>query len=247
MSPNAPSETLTYRCPHCQAAVEVNPLAASEPLRCPNEACGKPFKVELPAAEPVEAPLARPADGPAPRGTPAAVPLPATPAVAEPVRAVDKEEPLARVRLSMWRRYPLRCVMYIAAMAGGVVGLLVGLVNDWIFFALLCGAVALLAAIRFFPWWARMRATVLVITNLRFMLETGVMQREATELRRDQIGDLQVRQDLLMSWLDVGDLSITSNTADRKQVVVMAVPRPEQVAELLRAPRAVVPEAEGVQ
>jgi hypothetical protein len=80
-----------------------------------------------------------------------------------------------------------------------------------------------------------MSYTSLTITTLRLILETGVMQREATELRRDQIGDLQVQQDLPMRWLDVGDLMLTSNTADRKQVAVMAVPHPEAVAEMLRA------------
>jgi uncharacterized membrane protein YdbT with pleckstrin-like domain len=238
MSPQTQTETLTYRCPHCQTPVEVSPLAASEPLKCPNEACGKAFKVELPAAKPMAAPVATPVNGDA-RAAPAAVPA----SVAEPVRAVDKEEAVARVKLSMWRRYPVRCLIYTAAIVAGLAGVIVGLVNDWLILALLCGAVVLLASIRFFPWWAQMCATTLTITNLRFILETGVLKREATELRRDQIGDLQVQQSLLMRLLDVGDLAITSNTGDRKRVVVMAVPQPEWVAEHLRATKVVTTEA----
>lgn len=239
MSPNTQTETLTYRCPHCHSPVEVNTLSATEPLKCPNEACGKPFKVELPAAKPVAAPVATAVNGDG-RHAPAAIPA----GVAEPVRAVEKEEAVTRVQLSMWRRYPARCLIYVVAMAAGSVGVVYGIVTEWWFLAILAGAAALLAAIRFFPWAARMGATSLLITNLRFVLETGVLKREATELRRDQIGDLQVRQDLLMRWLDVGDLSITSNTADRKQVVIMAVPHPERVADLLRAPKVVTTEAE---
>jgi len=238
MSPHAQAETLTYTCPHCRTPVEVSPLTAGEPLRCPNPACGRAFRVELPAAKPASAPVATPAPaGSQPAApAPAAIPVTAAPAgVAEPVRAVDKDDFLARVRLSMLRRYPLRCLVYALVVLGGLVGGLVLAVNGWWTLAALAALVGALAAVRFAVWWLRMHNTSLTITSLRAILETGVMQREATELRRDQVGDLQVQQTLPMRWLDVGDLVITSSTADRKQIVVMAVPHPEAVAEMLRA------------
>ena len=44
---------LTYRCPHCGTAMEVDPRLAEEMLTCPNEACGKPFRADVPSAEPL--------------------------------------------------------------------------------------------------------------------------------------------------------------------------------------------------
>jgi uncharacterized membrane protein YdbT with pleckstrin-like domain len=247
MSPHAQAETLTYTCPHCQTPVEVSPLAASEPLRCPNPACGRPFRVELPAAKPMAAPVATPAPagGPGQAAAPAAIPVAVPASVAEPVRAVDKEDVVARVKLSMFRRYPLRCLVYTLVIVGGLAGGLVLAAHGWWTLAALAALVGVAAAVRFAIWWLRMSYTSLTITTLRLILETGVMQREVTELRRDQIGDLQVQQDLPMRWLDVGDLMLTSNTADRKQVAVMAVPHPEAVAEMLRAPKVVTTQPEG--
>jgi Bacterial PH domain len=240
MSPHAQAETLTYSCPHCRTPVEVSPLAACEPLRCPNPACGKPFRVELPAAKPLAAPVATPApaDGQG-QSAPAAVPVAAASAgVAEPVRTVDKDDLVAHVRLSMWRRYPGRCLAYALLIAGGLVGGM-ALINDWWWLGAPAAALGALAAARFAIWWLRMAKTSLTITTMRVILETGVMRREATEMRRDQVADLQVRQNLPMRWLDVGDLVLTSSVGDRNQVVVMAVPHPEEVAELVRAPKTV--------
>jgi hypothetical protein len=86
--------------------------------------------------------------------------------------------------------------------------------------------------------------TTLTLTNLRLSLERGAIRRETTEMRRDQITDLQVLQTLPMRWLDVGDLILTGHSGERKQLVIMAVPRPETVAELLRAPKVVTTKPE---
>jgi hypothetical protein len=56
MTVQTQTQTLTYRCPHCGTALEVDPCAEGSLLICPSPACGKPFRVAVPVAEPIDKP-----------------------------------------------------------------------------------------------------------------------------------------------------------------------------------------------
>src|SRR5262245_28729722 len=113
------TQTITYRCPHCQQPVDVDLRPENELLVCPNEGCGKPFKVDIPKAQPLEGIIM-------PNGTDHSVeeatPIATTPAapVAVPPSEVP-EEPVKTVRVAMVRRYPFRSMGYALLILTGIV------------------------------------------------------------------------------------------------------------------------------
>src|SRR5262245_56221397 len=122
MTPTA-QPTLTYHCPYCTTAVEAHPHSAGEVAICP--ACHQAFKLQPPAPCPpasVAPAIALPpgvqAPAPAAQAAPVAVAQPQA-AVAQPSPAAAAvpaeqapESPGELIRVSMWRRYPLRCLAY---------------------------------------------------------------------------------------------------------------------------------------
>lgn len=218
--------TLTYHCPHCQAAVTARP-EAGQAVACP--ACQKPFEAALPVARP---------EASAPEGIllPPGVAPPEAPPVAQPAApaAAPPETAGELIRVSTWRRYPARCSAYTAGFVGfaalGIWLLVLG--HRWL--ALGAGLVALSLLARFGLWLLRMRCTTLTITDRRCVIETGVFGRQATEIGRKDVTDVFVAQDPIMRVLDVGDLVIRSDSGAQKEVVLMAVPHPEEVAKKIQ-------------
>lgn len=222
---------------------------------CPKPGCGKPFRAEVPAASPEpardlvvpggkplrhgdgngEAVVAATPNNPAPAPAPAVAPAPPAPvAVVAPAPVVPDDQLLEVIRVSMWRRYPFRCMLYLLLVAASSIGTILMLAQGMNVLAGISVAVLLLVLIRFVPWWLRMRNTSLTITSRRVVLETGVMHREATEFDRGDLVDVRVLQHGFMRLFDVGDLLITNGTDAKKEVVLMAVPGPEAVAQHLR-------------
>jgi hypothetical protein len=214
------SSTLTYHCPHCQSPVTGQPNCADNVVTCP--ACAKPFKLDVPVAKPEETPAALVL----PPGT---EPIPEAPP-AVPVTAEEPETVGERIQLSMWRRYPLRCAGYAALTMIGFVTAILFLTQGWNILAGLFALGTAFVAWRGVTWWLRMHNTSLTITNRRCVIETGVFSREATEFGRKDVVDVHVSQTPVMRILNVGDLVIRSNNGTEKQIVVMAVPDPENVA-----------------
>ncbi|MFO0968915.1 MAG: PH domain-containing protein [Gemmataceae bacterium] len=238
------SSTLSYTCPHCKTAVDVVPHAGKEIVTCP--ACDKPFQVTLPEAEPVPAEphVLLAADGTEPAvvaAQTATQPVEAAhaealnhgaPLVAEAL--AEKEEPVTTVHLSMLRRYPGRCFIYATAFVGGAFLGVLFYMSGYPVLALLCAAVSVFSLLKFFGWWLRTHSTRLLLTSKRCVLETGVFGTHSTEVSLPDISEVRVGQSLLTRLLGVGDLTIISNGAEKRQVVIMAVPHPKDVAELIR-------------
>jgi hypothetical protein len=221
---------LVYRCPHCGTAVEVQPQASEQVVICPSPACGKPFQAELPAAHPEAGARLPPDTQPLPAQPVAPAPAPAPPV--EPT--LPPEEVLEVVRVSMWRRYPLRCLAYLVVTVASAVGAIIALTQNLNLVAAIAAVVLLVTLVRFVPWWLRMRNTTLTITTRRVILEKGVWHREASEFERGDLIDVRVSQSGLMRLFNVGDLVISSDVDSKKQSVLMAVPDPATVAEHLR-------------
>jgi hypothetical protein len=193
----------------------------------------------------VEVPLAKPvapsgSAAPAANGatTAPAAPKTTTPSyrVPEPAANVpETEEDLRTVHLSMFRHYPWRCLGYLALVAAGIVGMIWLLFYDRQWLALLCAAVALYGVLRLGLWGLRMGQTSLKITNKRSILTRGLFNRESIEFDHDHIADLHVHQSTLMRWLDVADIAIVRTDPQQQQIVIMAVPHPKDVTDLLQA------------
>ncbi len=246
------SQTLTYRCPHCGALVSVEPSAVGSLLSCPSPACRKPFRAEVPVAKPV--PQATPACPcpptnattapgyqtsavPPPPAQTSAVQAPTSPTITTPAPppSPDEEVELRTVHLSTFRRYPGRCLGYWLLIMAGIAGMIWMLFLDRHWLALICAAVALYGAVRLIAWSLRMSRTALTLTSKRGILTTGLFSRQTTEFELTQLADIHVHQTALMRWLDVGDVAIVSTNPQQKQIVIMAVPHPGEVTELLQA------------
>lgn len=252
MSVQLQERALTYRCPHCGTTVEVEPDAAGTMMNCPAADCGKPFRVEVPAAEVVARPStlilppgverptpsnhAQPSEEP-----PQAVPmLPAAVAQAKEAVAAAQaaqypttpETPGTTIHLSMLRRYPFRCLGYALLAAVGVALLLDGELSHGHWVTGLGAIVLLATGVRFLVWWVRMRATTLTLTNKRGTLATGVFSTDTREFEFANICDFHIHQNLLMRWLNVGDLAIVANNGQR--FLIMAVPDPANITSHLQ-------------
>src|SRR5262245_53180515 len=118
------------------------------------------------------------------------------------------ERVLAFAQLSMFRRYPARCLAYV------LIALALIVLTAWALTEgrTTLGLVALLGAAlvvgRFLYWCIAMQNTSLVITNRKVALATGVFSRETTEMPLKEISEIQVQQDTLQGLLGVGDIII---------------------------------------
>jgi len=144
------------------------------------------------------------------------------------------EVPLEIVRVSMWRRYPFRCLAYLLVILASIAAIAATLSQQMNVVAGIAAVVLALTLYRFVPWWLRMRNTTLTITTHHVVLETGIFHREATEFERRDVTDVRIAQGGLMRLFDVGDLVITVNARNPKQFVLMAVPDPATVAGNVR-------------
>jgi uncharacterized membrane protein YdbT with pleckstrin-like domain len=227
-TPTQPQQTLTYLCPHCRTPEAVDAKADDALLTCP--ACRKPFRVEIPKAQPASlAPPCPPASSTSPATAVAGAQAAAAAAAAAASSPQTPETPPETIHLAMFRRYPFRCLGYVLLSAAGLVGLIYGVDWNWHWLTILGAVVALFAAVRFFLWGLRMSRTTLTLTNKRGTLSSGLFRREDIEFELARLKDLHVHQTLPMRWLDVGDLAIVTSTGQR--VVVMAIPNPAAVAE----------------
>jgi uncharacterized membrane protein YdbT with pleckstrin-like domain len=235
MATQAP--TLTYRCPHCGQPVEVDVRPESELLLCPNPNCQKPFKVEVPTAQP--APELVPPATNGVNGQGAAAPAAATPpAIPAPPAARPpevKEETVQIVDLAMFRRYPLRILAYLIVVVGGTVGAVLWGMHGYILPTLICAGLGGWGLVRFVLWTWRMKRTDLIITNKRCIVESGLFTRNTSDIPLSDLREVQVIQPFFRRLFDVGDLMLMAKHGGAgKSILVMAVPHPEEVARRIR-------------
>lgn len=222
------TQTVTYRCPHCQQPVEVDVNPDNEVLVCPREGCQKPFKVDVPTAERVSELVLPPG---AHREQETAEPAQT---VAQPPSKDVPEETLRVLSLSLWRRYPLRCAVYFLLVAGTALGALLYSASGWTFGAIVCLAASGFVATRFVMWWLKTRNTTFTITNKRCVLQRGVFTKETIDVPLAEIQDIQINQNWGQGVLDVGDLILVTRKENLQRIAIMALRSPKEVAELLR-------------
>jgi membrane protein YdbS with pleckstrin-like domain len=214
--------TLTYRCPHCGAAHEVDESLVGDRVDC--RKCGRPFEAAMP--------IARPTEGDA---------------TAQPEYRVaagegEVENTITQAHPAMFRKHPGRMLGILIVVAAGVAAMIFGAIGGAAvpgdappLVLLASGAIiAGLAALYLLAWWLQSRFTTLTVTNQRTMLRRGLIARETTEVRHRDVRNLQVNQTTLERMLGVGDLAISSAGQNELEINVHGIPNPEKLAAIVR-------------
>jgi len=174
------AQLLTYKCPHCGRPTDVDAAMADQTITCPNPLCHKPFKLEVPAAQPmpslvISTGLAE-----------AAKQEPAQPAK-EPS---DVEADLVDVHPLLFRRYPFRGVAYALLSVLGLGLLCAGVVNGTWWVGVLGAGMVGYGLYRLIVWWLRMLGTSVTVTTKRTLLRTGFFQGQITEIPHGQVAEI---------------------------------------------------------
>src|SRR5262249_25149250 len=142
---------------------------------------------------------------------------------------------LGRLGVHVFRRYPFRCLGYLAALAAGVAMAVFFMSRGHEYLALLGVAVSGVVVYRLLLWWLRMRYTTLTITSKRCILESGIFTRQTAELLKNDLADVQIQQNFFQRLVDIGDVVLVSKPGEPQRLVIMAVHSPEVVANQIRA------------
>ena len=223
--------TLKYTCPHCKTLIEATEGVLGEVVECPNELCQKPFRLEVPSAEPAtKREVLR-------NGPPEA-------RIEDPA---DDEETIQVVHPAMFRNHPLQFLLLAAMLLVGVAGAVGAIVWETglnvngeelltpYMTAIISGVLALIALGFFGAWWIRVIMTTLTVTSERTQLRKGIIARETSEVRHADVRNLQVDQNVVQRILGVGDLAISSSGQDDLEIVIKAIPDPQGVIATIKS------------
>jgi uncharacterized membrane protein YdbT with pleckstrin-like domain len=153
------------------------------------------------------------------------------------------EETLETVRPAMFRAHPFVAMGLCGAAAVGVAGVwrwTTGELADRLSgAALLTGSVILAAASvsALLGWWAVARCTSLQVTDQRSLIHRGVLVRRTREIRHRDVHRVQVHQTAWQRLAGIGQLSIFRAGQEESEIVVRGIPRPHDIAELIRNQR----------
>ena len=95
-------------------------------------------------------------------------------------------------------------------------------------------APVLIGFIALFIWWLRCRRLLLIITNKRTTLRTGLLARSTNEIRHCDVRDLSICQTLGQRLRGVGTLEISSTAEEEDDIVIEGIRDPQGVAGLIR-------------
>lgn len=216
--------TLTYRCPHCNASHEIEEALIGERIDC--RKCGRPFEASMPIARPVEA------------GDQTA----STPNYQVKAGEGEVEDQILQLHPSMLRSHPFRflglCLLVLAGIAALFFGLVGGVAlpgNAPPLVLLVSGAIlAGVAGIYLVSWWLEAKYTTLTVTNRRTELRRGLISRNTSEVRHEDVRNLQVHQTTVERLLGVGDIAISSAGQDDLEIHVHGITNPEKIASIIR-------------
>ena len=220
------SRGLEFRCPHCQSIVEVKERLLGTTIDCPNPDCGQPFLAKAPVAEPI----VPGDDAPEHKADYQADEL-----------SEDDEEVLQSVHPSMWRHHPFRFAgLWLLLFAGISLSFMAYLLGDSAFgmnveaqgilglaFLAGCGVLLLVS-------WLGVRCTTLIITNKRTTYRRGIISRDLSEIRHQDVRNLQVDQNAFERMLAVGDIGISSSGQEDIEIKARHFPHPNKIADIIR-------------
>lgn len=219
-------EIITLECPKCGEQVEATGEMLEDGIvQCTNADCRQAFQVELPKGRIIGEKRSPEADD--------APPQRETERDREP-RRDGGEQTLTQLHPSMLRRHPFQFTGSVLLLLAGLAGVAYGLMQPQWWIVGLAGAVALFGAGVLLVWWLKVKSTTLTVTSERTILRKGILSRNTTEVRHDDVRNLQVNQTFLERMLGVGDLAISSAGQDDLEIDIDGVRNPEQIASYIR-------------
>ena len=234
MNPETNAEiNLNYQCPHCGATMDVEPELVGEEINCVR--CHKPIHVDAVSTYPLQ-------ETPAP----AAEPIPHVD------RPADDERELNVMHPAMFRNHPFAFTGVLVVLALGIAGLLLYLAHladiniaaneleRWEFLQgetlLWLSAVLIgVSLITLFVWRVKTWFVTLKVTTERCIFQRGLIARQTSEVRHDDVRNMQIDQTLIQRLFGVGSLAISSSGQDDFEIRAHGIPRPEAIVETIRS------------
>ncbi len=218
---DATTDTLNFKCPHCDRIVGVLQHLLGDTIDCP--VCEKPFRAEAPVAHSVhKSEIVSGAEIPT-------VEI-----------SADDEHVDVVIHPVVLRRNFLAALFCAVLLVGAVVGLMMGLAGDALLgipaLPLLIGSgvIAVVAAVLLLKWYIASRMQSLTLTNERLIYRFGIINRGTSEVRYDDVRNMKIDQNLLERLLGFGDIAISSSGQDDMEIVIKDVPNPQAIAEDVR-------------
>lgn len=191
-------------------------------LDCP--LCGQPFLAEAPVAKPL---------GPEKAGAAVAD----EPSV---MLAADNENELEVVRPAIFRSHFFGVILCASLLFCGAGLLIFGamtatlLVVPGLYF-LIGGTLGVLVGGFFLlKWWLIGKTHRLTITTERSIYRSGIIHRFTSEVRHDDVRNIKMDQNFKERLLNYGDIAISSSGQDDMEIVIRAIPHPQEIADLIR-------------
>lgn len=203
--------SFTYACPHCETPIEIDSRREGEILQCPRDGCGRAFKIEVPTAKVV------------PAGNDAGV--------------AGSEKILMRVHPAMFRKHPLWFLFYVMMIVGGFLAALWwgSTSGSEPMGTLGFAALGILGVVLLGLWWIQVRFATLTVTTKRTIYRTGIISRNTSEVRHDDVRNLQMNQSVFERIFGVGDIAISSAGQSGLEIVAEAIPNPDGILESIRS------------
>ena len=213
---------LTYRCPHCHRTLDVSEDLAGETVLCPEESCRRPLKLDVQRATVVDSADEKELGDEV---------------VARALSQADvhSEKELLRRHPAMFRKRPFSFSSLLLLGVASLVGSLWSSRSENTSLVVALAVLAAAVAVAFLVWWIRVLHTLLIVTTKRLTLRTGILSKATTEVRHQDILNLQVNQNVLERMLGVGNLAASSAGQDSIEIVATGIPRPQQIADLIRS------------
>ncbi|TWT59159.1 Bacterial membrane flanked domain protein [Thalassoglobus neptunius] len=206
---------VSYRCPNCEALISIADEFVGQTVDCPR--CSVPFEAQAPVAQPILKTNNSETESDYTIQTPS-----------------DDETVLETARPALFRKHPVQLLTMIAIGGAALVAIVTSLADGNWSFVLGAGVVLLLIAGYSGYRWVQILATSLTITNKRTRLRHGIISKKTSEVQHDDVRNLQVDQTVLERFLGIGDLAISSSGQDDLEIIAIAIPQPNSMAELIR-------------
>ncbi len=216
------NQSLRYQCPHCQKVVRVDESVMGKQLDCPF--CGQPFLAEAPVAKPL---------GPEVAGAEN---------LDEPsvMLAADDENELEVVCPAVFRSHFFGAILCVVLLLGGASLIIFGAITATLLvvpglYFLIGGSLAILiGSIYLLKWWLIGKTHKLTITTERSIYRSGIIHRFTSEVRHDDVRNIKMDQNFKERLLNYGDIAISSAGQNDMEIVIQAIPHPQEIADLIR-------------
>ncbi|EDN65570.1 conserved hypothetical protein, membrane [Beggiatoa sp. PS] len=134
---------------------------------------------------------------------------------------------------SMFRNRPFFFILSIAMVVMGVVGLMVGWLNDDQPKVIL-GTFALgIFALILFYWWLSVVNMRLAVTTERVRYSKGILSKSIREVFLSDIRSVQINQRLLQRIFISGELEVSSAASSEAEIRIDGIPSPYEVKKII--------------